>query len=213
MEPTLATEETEGEVVEKEGSEETQETTEAPTTLATGEVEETEQQESEGEAKESEQVAEVPEKYELKLPENFEANQEAMEKFENIAKDSKLTQDQAQSFVDVFVEEVNRLQESYQSAFNDITKEWVKTAKEDKEFGGLNFNSNMSIVRDAINNYGNDELKLALNQTGIGNHPEFLRFAYKVGKALQDDKFHTGSNPDSTNEQSILNALYPSMKK
>jgi hypothetical protein len=53
-----------------------------------------------------------------------------------------------------------------------------------------------------------------LNQTGLGNHPEVVRFCAKAGRAVSEDKVVTGGNQHQfTPTQPRVARLYPSSKE
>jgi hypothetical protein len=56
--------------------------------------------------------------------------------------------------------------------------------------------------------FGTPELKAALEQTGMGNHPELVRLFAKVGKAMGEDSLVAGGK-SSGGSGSIVDAFYP----
>ena len=60
------------------------------------------------------------------------------------------------------------------------------------------------------------ELVAALDSTGLGNHPELVRMCVRIGKAMREDTFHTGSGTKGSDSgdpfQSAANKLYPTSK-
>ena len=67
---------------------------------------------------------------------------------------------------------------------------------------------NLAIARKAID-LGPPELKELLNSSGLGNHPEVVKLAYKVGKAISEDRFVTGSPKGPSNDPA--KKLFPNM--
>jgi hypothetical protein len=72
---------------------------------------------------------------------------------------------------------------------NERIAQWAVDAKADPVIGGANFDQNLMVAQTAFAKYGDPELKSFLVDSGLGNHPALLRWAYKVGKA---DSEHQG---------------------
>lgn len=158
-----------------------------------------------GEGKADEKV--VPESYEFEMPEGVTIDPAAAEEFASIAKELKLSKEEAQKVADVGAKMAQRQAESHQK----LVSSWIESVKADKEIGGDALNENLATARKAIDTFGSPELKELFNQWGIGNHPEVVKFAVKVGKAISDDGFVRGGN--TTPPKSAAEIMYPSMAK
>lgn len=152
--------------------------------------------------------ATVPEKYEFDAPEGMELDGVAVGEFSELAKELKLPQAEAKRVVDVAIKMAQRRAEDTAKT----VKGWADQCKADKEFGGDNLDANVAVAQKAIDTFGTPELKAILSQSGWGNHPEFVRFAYKAGKAISDDTFVKGGNPASSNDKPMANRMYPDLK-
>jgi hypothetical protein len=149
----------------------------------------------------------VPDAYDLKMPEGVELDKAAADEFGTIAKELKLSQVDAQRIADVAV----KMQQKQAETHAEMVKGWVDQCKTDKEFGGDNLEQNLGVARKAIEAFGSPELKSLLNNTGIGNHPELVRFAYKAGKAISEDTFVASGSRAPTPETTLEKRLYPNM--
>lgn len=149
----------------------------------------------------------VPEAYEFKMPEGVELDGKAAEEFTAIAKELKLSQADAQRIADVAV----KMQQKQAETHVETVKGWAEQCKTDKEFGGDNLQQNLAVARKAIDAFGSPQLKELLNGSGLGNHPEVVRFAYKAGKAISEDTFVQSGSRTPTPEQSLEKRLYPNM--
>ena len=149
--------------------------------------------------------ATVPEKYDFSMPEGVDLDTAAADEFSAIAKDLKLTQEQAQKVADVGAKMAQRQQEQHQAT----VQQWVESVKTDKEIGGDKLEENLSVARKAMDTYGTPELKDVLNATGLGNHPAFVKLFYKVGKTLSDDSVVRGGNTAATSDPA--KKMFPSM--
>jgi len=150
--------------------------------------------ETTGKTEEAAAAPVVPEKYEaFKLPEGTELDATALAEFEPIAKELGMTQEGAQRVVDLYAGQVAKLAEAQQKLIGDTVAEWAKTAQADKEYGGDKFGANIAIAQKAISDFGSPELAKMLNETGLGNHPELIRFCLNIGKKLSEDSTVRGS--------------------
>lgn len=131
----------------------------------------------------------APESYEFKQPEGREFDADFIAAFSEQAKELNLSQDAAQKLLDTMSDKVNAAQTAKIDA---IRNEWTESSKADKEFGGDKLNENLGIAKQAIDKFGTPELKELLNTTGLGNHPEVIRFFYRAGKAISEDTFVAG---------------------
>jgi uncharacterized protein (DUF4415 family) len=132
----------------------------------------------------------APEKYEaFKTPEGIQIDQAVLERFSPLAKELGLTQEAAQKLIDFQSEYALHAQKTEQAAWDQMQTDWVNAAKTDKEIGGPAFNENVGYASKAIKQFGTAELKAAMDATGVGNHPEFIRVFAKIGKAMSEDKF------------------------
>ena len=131
----------------------------------------------------------VPEKYELKLPKDSVLDTAHLERIAAEAKARGLSQEDAQALVErdnalwaTFAKEEAVKTEAY-------IKGWLDDAKADKEIGGENFTKNAELSYRVIEKFGTKEFKKALEDTGLGNHPELVRVFVKIGQAMGPDKF------------------------
>lgn len=174
----------------------------------------TEKQSTEGEGTEGNKneedkagEKEIPESYDFEMPDGVAIDTEASDEFSSIAKELKLSKEEAQKVADVGVKMAQRQAEAHQK----LVSSWIDSVKTDKEIGGDALNENLATARKAIDTFGSPELKDLFNQWGIGNHPEVVKFAVKIGKAISDDGFVRGGN--TTSQRSAAEIMYPSMIK
>jgi len=154
----------------------------------------------------------APDQYEFKMPEGMEEalDEDTAKEFSEVAKELGLTQDQAQKVVDVQVGLMNRIGEKLQGEWSTLQEEWRADAKSDKEFGGEKFQENLGYAVKAIDTFGSEALKEALEVTGMGNHPELVRFCISVGKMIGEDGVMSGGKGNSQ-ERDPAKTLFPDM--
>jgi|TARA_B110000211_G_C14016619_1_gene525681 hypothetical protein len=164
--------------------------------------------ETEGNAEETEsEVASAPETYEVfELPENFDMNEETLGEYHTFAKENNLTQEQAQRGVDM----VAQMKQAEMNQWVEQQKSWVDDAKSDTEFGGDKFDQSISVAVKARDSFGTPEFNEMLDSSGLGNHPEMIRFLSRVGKQISEDGVVVGGS--SISNQTREAVLYPSMQ-
>ena len=164
--------------------------------------------ETEGNAEETEsEVASAPETYEVfELPENFDMNEETLGEYHTFAKENNLTQEQAQRGVDM----VAQMKQAEMNQWVEQQKSWVDDAKSDTEFGGDKFEQSISVAVKARDSFGTPEFNEMLDSSGLGNHPEMIRFLSRVGKQISEDGVVVGGS--SISNQTREAVLYPSMQ-
>ena len=92
------------------------------------------------------------------------------------------------------------------AAFNDQVDAWEKEAMADSEIGGDKYQENLAQAVRAIEAFGSDALKKALDESGLGSHPEMIRFAMKAGAQLKEAPVLKGARASSG--MSLEEALY-----
>ena len=166
--------------------------------------------EGEGESKDGEGTeasAEVPEKYEFKMPDGVDLDTTTAEAAEVVFKELGLSQDQADKLVALVAESRISDVNAQAEAFNKQLSDWATELKQDQEVGGEAFEENAGVARGAIEAFGSPELKEMLETTGFGNNPLMFKFALNVGKHLIEDK--PGSGERAMMESSAEARLYP----
>ncbi len=148
---------------------------------------------------------EVPESYDLAMPEGVQLDKAAADEFTTIAKELKLDQAAAQKLADVGAKMAQRQAENHAK----LVESWVEQVKTDKDVGGDKLDENLGVARKALETFGSPELRDVLNMTGFGNHPEVIRAFYKIGKAISEDRFVSGSPKGS--EADPAKTLFPNM--
>lgn len=131
----------------------------------------------------------VPEKYDLKTPEGVPLDEAALAEFEPIAKELKLTNEQAQKLADIHTKRMQETERANAEQWKQTTAKWVDDIKADKEIGGANLDTSVRHAQAALAKFGTPELKAQMDATGMGNHPELVRVFARIGKAMAEDNF------------------------
>jgi hypothetical protein len=160
----------------------------------------------------------VPEKYaDFKLPEGVTLEAEQLTELHSAAKELGLSQEAAQKLVDRTVKDRQATEASFvakqQAAVKQAAVDWKTQTEADPEVGGAAIKENLAVAIKARDQFATPELTKMLNESGLGNHPEVVRFFFKVGKAMSEDKFTQGGKaPAGVNPDAARAArMYPSM--
>lgn len=159
--------------------------------------------------------AEKPIEYEaFKLPEGVELDDTLLGEFTPLAKELKLTQEQAQKLIDLQAKSVQQMSEQMsermESEHLTRVKEWADKARADEEFGGARFAESINGAKSALKKFGTPELETLLNETGFGNHPEVIRVFHKISKLVSEDAV-IASGQGGAKPQDPAKLLYPNM--
>jgi hypothetical protein len=161
----------------------------------------------------------APDKYaDFKLPDGVTLDASEVTDLQTYAKTNNLTQEQAQAVLDRTLKTRSDTEASVVAkqaeALKTMSTEWKATTQADKEIGGDALQANLATAVKARDAFGSPALIQILNDSGMGNHPEVVRFFVKVGKAMSEDKFvqgnansGTAANPDAARAA----RMYPSM--
>lgn len=142
------------------------------------------------------------------LPEGVELDSTMLDAATPVFKELGLTQEQAQKLVDLQVKQVEASQQGQVEAFNQLKNDWLTQAKADKEIGGEGFDQNVADARVAMDKFGGEGLTKLMNELGIGNHPEIIRFMANVGRLTKEDVPDNGDPPQSVPKDRV-GILYP----
>ena len=155
---------------------------------------------TEGDGKDAPKAEAVgaPEKYEFKAPEGKNFDNEVISTYSQVARELNLSQDSAQKMLDTLGP---KLAERQMAQIDSIRQGWVDSSRIDKEFGGESLDKNMSVAKKALDTFGTPELRTVLNQSGLGNHPEIIRFFFRAGKSISEDGYVGPSSGSSSKGQ------------
>lgn len=157
----------------------------------------------------------APADIEVKLPEGVEADAGLMDAFKAKAKELGLDSAKAQGLVDVYVKALTDSSQRQAQAAAQRSEAWMGEVKADKELGGANLQASLAAARKAVQWAGGDELRQAIDELGIGNHPRLFRAFARFGQALAEDSIKVGGAnpgaPASTDPDTALKRMYPSM--
>jgi Spy/CpxP family protein refolding chaperone len=149
----------------------------------------------------------APAAYDFKTADG-KVDSSVLSKFEGLARELDLTQEQAAKMIDQIAPEMSKAQ---QARLETARTGWMEASKTDKEFGGEKLQENMAIAKKALETFGSPELTKLLNESGLGNHPEIIRAFYRAGQKISSGNF-VPSGQGASQAASAGSKLYPTMK-
>ena len=166
------------------------------------------------EAKDGEDAekSEVPEKYEVKLPEGMDLDEATLDLFSPIFKELGITNEGAQKLVDAYIpliqSTVDEQRKQSQNEFKGIVDGWKKETMTEL---GPSAKDELAAAGRAINKFGSPELREIMQETGVGNHKELVKFMAKIGKTISEDAMVDPNNTNAPSGKLDAHKMYPSM--
>jgi hypothetical protein len=154
----------------------------------------------------------VPEKYELNMPEQTLLEAEAVERIAGIARERGLSNEQAQELLDMEHDAVATYHNKQVTAFLQRADTWKQEVVNDKEIGGDNLNKTVSLVNRFLEKYDVDgSFRKDLEVTKYGNHPGLIKVLYRAAKeSFANDEFVQAPLNQGGSKKSVQDILYPS---
>ena len=125
-------------------------------------------------------------------------------------REANLTQEIAQKFVDLQTRAAQKWADGQVQEHQALVAFWSEEAKKDPEFGGQTFDLNIATAIKALNQFGTPAFRELLDITGLCNHPEMVRFCFKIGKTIAEPGLVDGERPGIV--QDTAKILFPTMK-
>lgn len=176
------------------------------------------------ETKPAETKAEVPDKYDFKAPEGFELKPDVLERVTPAFKELGLTNDQGQKLVDLYAAEASKIADNLYQQFEETKQGWRKEVIGDKAVGngtdGLSpeAKQNIDAAITSLPAELQQPFKEAMDLTGAGDHPAFVRAMNILGQQFREGKGVSGGKPSPLGQQrpnaptSAAQAMYPNLK-
>jgi hypothetical protein len=153
----------------------------------------------------------APEAYtDFTVPEGVELDTEVTGDLKTLAKELNLPQETAQKIADLGVKLASKHVEAQAAMMTKARTEWAEQSRADAEIGGANLDASVASARKALDFVGSKALTELLEDSGLGNHPEFIRAFAKFGKAISEDKIVTGNGNPNAGPKTLADRLYPS---
>jgi len=171
--------------------------------------------------KEDAPKAGAPEKYEeFKVPDGFTLDETVAKEAGDLFKGMNLNQSQAQSLVDFYAAKAADAAKAPYDAWAKTQDDWKAAIKADPEIGGKldQVKASVGKLYDALGDPKLvSEFKEAMEFTGAGNNPAFVKALYKLSQKLTEGGPVLGRGPvevrsPSGAAPSIAGAMFPNLK-
>lgn len=120
----------------------------------------------------------------LELPQGANVDPKVLDRFrEKWTKSSP--EKRAQAVVDFYLELNNETMQSNRASFDNWRKKNEETLRADPDF--KDYEAAKAVAQRPLAKYGDPELAKAFVESGWENHPGFVKFLHKIGKAMGED--------------------------
>ena len=164
-------------------------------------------------AKQAELAKNVPEKYEVKLPEGMEKDTSLLEKISPVFKSMNITGEQAQKLVDVYAPHIKEQMElqakkSLETAEANFQKFVSEERKNTMDKLGVNAKDELIFAAKSRDRFLSPETQNLLNASGISNNFNFISDLIRLGKSISEAKLVDGKGVRNNEVKSDGEVLY-----
>lgn len=140
----------------------------------------------------------------IERPDFIEENNEQWQNFLSLTKELDLPPNTSQALIDFAVSQY----ESSEAQTQNEKQALLENAFKDSEFGGAQFEKSLKTAQTAMRQFADENFISLLEDSGLGNHPEMLRFFYRLGQHISEDKFNSSNLSGAAAPKSIADILY-----
>ncbi len=138
----------------------------------------------------------------LKPPEGSKLESKHVDAVKEYAKSLGMNAAQTKQLLERDAKIISDHEARFQSDLKEKANSWHDATMADPEVGGSNFDRSVADCNRAINRFGSPAFKKAMNESGLGNHPEVVRVFARIGRSMSEDSVINGAvqskqrNPD-----------------
>ena len=118
---------------------------------------------------------------ETSIPEGFQKNEDMEKFFRKSMHDAGLSQKQADKMYKAYNEFQGQYSQKESTNLEEQEKQWDTELRQDF---GLAYTDQVEAAKAAVDTFGSDSLKEYLDTSRLGNHPEMIKYAAKIGAQL-----------------------------
>ena len=145
--------------------------------------------------------------YNFKFPDEIKVEDTEVAKLKELSKELKLSNEQAQKFVDFTVSQVKFFGKKAEENFKTMRADWLKQTKEtytEEQIGNAG-----KVAREV----GGEKFMELLETTGLADNPLVVGFLEKISVNYRNDKTVVGKpNGGEPTREQILDIMYPNTK-
>lgn len=157
----------------------------------------------------------APEKYDfaaIKLPDGVKLDEPLLKAVEPVLRELGLSQEQANKLVDAQVKHLAAAEAQRETDFQKFMKDQVTQHQATlRSEWGMAHDANLQVAQRGMARVLSADAKKILDETGLGNHPEFVKAFFAVGKMVSEDT-PPNSNGGGTSK-SLDERFYPNMAR
>ena len=156
----------------------------------------------------------------FRVPDGYELDTAVAAEASKIFKGMNLNQDQAQQLVDFYTAKTTESANQPYQVWNEMQEKWVKEVKADPVMGSR-LNEIKTTISRAIDGLGDpklaQEFRAAMDYTGAGNNPAFIRAFWKLSQMVTEGTHVAGNGPSPAGQRragempSAAQAMYPNL--
>lgn len=187
---------------------------------------ENQEQTDEGAENKMENEIKAPETYDFKsieLPEGIQFDNELASKFEPVARELNLTQEDANKLVNMLVEHQKEQLGNQKEIIAQFKKQELEATKieyqrlleTDNEISGKGkeqYDAYLNLADKGYSAFASDELQSVISQYGLDYHPAVIKHFYRLGKMCGQDNIQNPQTP-AGEKQSAAEILYGNSEK
>lgn len=147
------------------------------------------------------------EEIEVVLPKDSKLSKEDADAVKAFAKEHKLTKEQAEAVLGLSDKAVNSYLSAQKKQLQQTVSQWEKQVKADPEIGGEKYVKSVEIAKKGYKN-APESMRIFLNETGLGSHPDVIKFFYKLGKLGLNDKMVPSGSEAKNEPKSHAQLIY-----
>ncbi len=160
----------------------------------------------------------APEKYEFKPAEGKSLDQAAIDRAVPIFKELGLSQAQADKLMNVWNGRVDDLSKENMKYVDAMRADWRSQVEKDPEMSGRldKIKADIGEFKSTLDPKLRADFEEAMNLTGAGDHPAFVKTFWKMSQSFIEGKHVSGSgpspngqNPPNTPKPTLAQAMYP----
>jgi hypothetical protein len=164
----------------------------------------------------------APEKYDaFTVPDGYEIGEETSKELDGLFRGLNLSQTQGQQLVDYYAAKSREASEAPYKLWEETRERWINEAKADGEIGQKLPQVRAAVTKmlDGLNDRKlTDAFKEAMDVTGAGNHPAFIKTFFRLAQRLTEGQHVSGVGPSPAGQRSpdarpasVARALYPDL--
>lgn len=132
--------------------------------------------------------------YKLTLKEGSLLDPGSLEVVKTFAKEYGLSNEAAQAVLSNQEAFLDQIQKAEADSYEAELKQWRDEVINDKTLGGANLAKTAESAKKAVSRFGTEGFIKILNETGLGDNIEFVRFLSNIGQMMSDDSLVTAKS-------------------